>query len=325
MSGIPSGMDFLASVSGYAQAAGQTSSANRPWKIGTIETPYIGWPGTLPKVIFDGESSTSGKVYPVRDGYRPVAGDRVVLAPVGTTYVIMGSLNLTAPGYRQSFYESARSVAGDHAVRSGLITDTSHRWVVTADGGMSWGPGGAAVRDTTLYRVSTGVLKTDGTLQGTDYLNASGNSIVEGEKVKTADQDVTNSATLTNDADLFFPGALNGTYRAEWQLFYSATATPNMIKIALTWPSGTCVWGFQGYTNAMGYQAVAFPSGTASGTSFNIGANGTGNVLVCTVEATVFLTGTAGDVRLQFAQQTAAASTLARIRRGSRLTWKRIA
>jgi hypothetical protein len=45
-----------------------------------------------PKVTFEGESTLSVKQYPYLDSYTPQATNRVVMAPVGTTYVILGAL-----------------------------------------------------------------------------------------------------------------------------------------------------------------------------------------------------------------------------------------
>lgn len=86
-----SSMDFMASVAGIARASAEPSSANRPLKIGTVDAAYAGLPA-LPRVTFDGETLLSGKTYPFLSGYFPRASDRVVLAPVGTTYVIIGGL-----------------------------------------------------------------------------------------------------------------------------------------------------------------------------------------------------------------------------------------
>ncbi|WP_433242490.1 hypothetical protein [Actinomadura nitritigenes] len=88
-------LSFLQDLTGYAQAQAQPSSANRPIKLATIDPAYnpAGYrTGTLPKVTFDGESTLSGKLYPVLGTYWPKPGDRVALAPVGTTYMIIGPL-----------------------------------------------------------------------------------------------------------------------------------------------------------------------------------------------------------------------------------------
>ena len=88
-------LSFLQSIAGYSNA--QNSSEKRV-KLGTIDPTYVtaSYPGTLPKITFDGESTLSGKTYPVVGNYLPAAGDRVALIPVGTTYAIIGALDSDA-------------------------------------------------------------------------------------------------------------------------------------------------------------------------------------------------------------------------------------
>jgi hypothetical protein len=64
-------------------------SADKPARIATIDPAYVS--GSA-RVIFDGEDALSGKAYSYVSTYSPTAGDRVVMIPVGTTYVIVGPL-----------------------------------------------------------------------------------------------------------------------------------------------------------------------------------------------------------------------------------------
>lgn len=82
--------DFLAAIGGAARA-------NLPpgHRLATIDPAYtVGNLAdiTLPKVTFDGETTMSTKRYPVIDGYIPAPSARVLLAPVGRTYVILGAV-----------------------------------------------------------------------------------------------------------------------------------------------------------------------------------------------------------------------------------------
>lgn len=61
------------------------------FKIGTIASSYS---SGNPRIRFDGESTTSIKGYPYLDTYRPTPNDRVLLAKVGATYVILGPLTI---------------------------------------------------------------------------------------------------------------------------------------------------------------------------------------------------------------------------------------
>lgn len=53
-----------------------------------------------------------------------------------------------------------RALATDNAYRARVSGDTNSRFVVDADGDLSWGPGNATM-DTNLYRLQTSVLQTD--------------------------------------------------------------------------------------------------------------------------------------------------------------------
>lgn len=142
---------------------------------------------------------------------------------------------------------------------------------------------------------------------------------------KSTDQSVTNSTTLANDNTLFFTPAINTTWKVCWDLFYSATAAQDG-KIALTFPTGaTCPWGYQGYESGGTFSGIAFDTTVASGTSFAIAGTGAGNSLVCRIVATVTMSTTAGNVRLQFAQNSALAATSMTVRAGSTMTYQRIA
>jgi hypothetical protein len=75
--------DFLEDVRDYVaeDAAKHT--------IGTVDTGYS---SGRPRVLFDGETVLGGKTYPYLASYTPVASHRVVLAPAGSTYVILGRI-----------------------------------------------------------------------------------------------------------------------------------------------------------------------------------------------------------------------------------------
>lgn len=79
---------FLNTVSGHTRARDRT----RTNRMGTIDPAYT---SGLPRVQFDGEDEVSGKTYPHLASYTPSAGDRVVLLPVGHSYVILGEVTWT--------------------------------------------------------------------------------------------------------------------------------------------------------------------------------------------------------------------------------------
>jgi hypothetical protein len=121
---------FLDAVAGYTLEAGAGGSADRPIRLGTIDPAYVftSYPATLPKVTFDGESTLSGKRYVVlTPGYLPRASDRVVLLPVGNTYVIIGSVDQDAAAYHGggALYP-ANMVWDDQADGNDTFTSTSY-------------------------------------------------------------------------------------------------------------------------------------------------------------------------------------------------------
>ena len=148
-------------------------------------------------------------------------------------------------------------------------------------------------------------------------------------KSKIADEVVTNSTTYQNDDDLFFPIGSNERWGFDFTCIYSATESQDM-KICLTFPTGsTCPWGLIGLrdtatpTSHNGwYPAFDNPS---SGAGFTIGGTGASNSLLMKVSGTIITSGTSGTLQLQFAQNAAAASTVARMRAGSNLFAWRIA
>jgi hypothetical protein len=94
-------LNFLDAISGYVRHE-TDSSADRPVRLATIDPAYVSstYPVTLPKVTFDGETTLSGKRYvAITPGYLPRASDRVVLLPVGNSYVILGSVDQDAANF----------------------------------------------------------------------------------------------------------------------------------------------------------------------------------------------------------------------------------
>lgn len=81
--------EFLETVAGYTRQS-TDGSADRPCRIAVIDPAYS---SGNPKVTFEGESTMSTKGYPFLSSYTPVATDRVVLVPIGTTYLIVGKID----------------------------------------------------------------------------------------------------------------------------------------------------------------------------------------------------------------------------------------
>lgn len=89
------GHDFLRTIAKFTESNAKPSSANKPVKLGRVDYAYnpadfLG--GVNPRILFDGENTVSQKRYQVLSGYYPLPGARVALIPVGTTYLIIGSV-----------------------------------------------------------------------------------------------------------------------------------------------------------------------------------------------------------------------------------------
>lgn len=79
---------FLEAVSGYGQAK-QASSATRTPRLGSVDPAYA---SGSPKVKFDGDTVLSLQGFARLASYTPAAGDRVLLLPVGNSYVVIGKV-----------------------------------------------------------------------------------------------------------------------------------------------------------------------------------------------------------------------------------------
>lgn len=92
MSGPVDALDFLAALRGDAEPAPESTS--RPARLATIAPGYSG--SGAAAVIFDGESAAGLRTYVTLSPVR--AGQRVVLIPVGHTYVVLGPVSGGTPG-----------------------------------------------------------------------------------------------------------------------------------------------------------------------------------------------------------------------------------
>lgn len=122
----------------------------------------------------------------------------------------------------------------------------------------------------------------------------------------TALQTVNNSTTLVNATSLVLALAANEIVAFMAQVFYTGNGTAD-IQIAFTVPAGATIrWNNAGGVRNTTAGTVAFVAAvTASGTSmaFEGGTNGTATLIGTVVNST-----TAGNLQLQFAQNTADAS-----------------
>lgn len=59
------------------------------FRLGKIDPNYT---TGRPRIVFDGESVASGKQYPYLSSYTPAANDRVLLALVSGSYIVLGKI-----------------------------------------------------------------------------------------------------------------------------------------------------------------------------------------------------------------------------------------
>ena len=76
-----------------AQELVETPQENKNFKMAVVAELF---PNSTAKVTFDGEEEASEKQYAYLSSYVPKSGDRVLMAAVGGTYVILGKVKFNA-------------------------------------------------------------------------------------------------------------------------------------------------------------------------------------------------------------------------------------
>lgn len=189
---------FLETIQGVVRPAEPTSSADKPFRIAVIDSSYTTGD---PLVTFEGETTMSGKPYPYISTYTPRANDRVVLAPLGTSYIIVGAID-GAPAVDTEnitdFVRVTRGTDGTETAFAARVTgDNSHRLIIRTDGQLRWGPGGSSAQDTILYRSAADQLKTDDSLVVGTNLTVNGSTTLTGP--------VTLPGGITNTVQTYTP------------------------------------------------------------------------------------------------------------------------
>ena len=146
--------------------------------------------------------------------------------------------------------------------------------------------------------------------------------------VKSINQDVTNSATLTNDTELLFPVVAGGHYMLEMDLVISANNTSGDYTNRFTVSAGTMKGnGILTATGLTGIAAVTVASAnaTASTTTVSVGPPYADLDSLISIKIIFSFTASAnGNFIYQFAQNVAIPATTARTWKGSILKYKRI-
>ena len=137
--------NFLDSVAGYLDSSVTVpQSQDRPARLATVASGYSG-SGPVP-VVFDGETAAGARLYV--STVLVVAGQRVILIPVGSSFVIVGVIGGTGYRYVQTLYITS----------STTFSKASYPWLramkVRAKGG--GGGGGGASTTTSSWSVGGG-------------------------------------------------------------------------------------------------------------------------------------------------------------------------
>lgn len=151
-------------------------------------------------------------------------------------------------------------------------------------------------------------------------------SMLYDEVAKAATESLTASTTYQDDDELFLPAVANATYRFDLLLLHSSS-NAGRFKMQFTAPAGSSLaWGVVGVaiavTSSNPVTDVSMPSRTLTDILGLGGGNLTGTTAF--VQGVLTTSGTAGNLRLQWAQNTSDAGAT-QVRAGSTLRMKRIA
>lgn len=119
-------LSFLDGISGYVRHS-TNGSADKGIRLAVIDPAYsftaVPYPTSVPlaRVTFEGETTLSGKYYPIASGYVPTPGARVWMVPIGTTWLIAGG---AAQYTAQGFYSSPDGVTSGVEFGEGSFFDS---------------------------------------------------------------------------------------------------------------------------------------------------------------------------------------------------------
>ena len=106
-----------------AQDLIQAEPEESSFRIGVVVELF---PNNTAKITFDGEDSASQKQYAYLNDYTPTVGDRVLLAAVASTYVILGRLNYNvAPDVQDPTQLSTLTVTGEATVNDLVVSNNA--------------------------------------------------------------------------------------------------------------------------------------------------------------------------------------------------------
>jgi len=176
----------------------------------------------------------------------------------------------------------------------------------------------------TKAEFDTAVTGGDFVFVGDAVLNPEGWSVI----VKSANQDITNSATLVNDTAFQFSVVAGGHYMIEMNLLISCNSATGDYKLLFKVSSGTMKGSgiFVGTSNTAVAQTTAFNVNVLDATTIiSSGTNAADLDLLASAKIIFSFTASANaTLSYQFAQSSAVVATTARTWKGSILKYKRI-
>jgi hypothetical protein len=240
-------------------------------------------------------------------------GDSLYLS--GTTFGAITNVKPSAPIHevRIGYVEYAHAVNGKIYVKidNGYELDELHN--------VSINPLTLANNDALVYESATSLWKNK------PFTNAEGWSVI----VKSANQDVTNSATLVDDTELQFSVVAGGQYMTQLDLCYVGNSITSDMKVGFLVSAGT----MKGSGIVVGFSTASTPSNNQS-MSVN-GTSAAGPISIGVVQpdldnlvtSTITFNFTASSnaiLKFQFANNSAAVGAISRIVKGSILKYKKI-
>jgi hypothetical protein len=218
--------------------------------------------------------------------------------------------------------------SGDLTVTGGGVSDGDYGDITVSSSGTVWNIDAATVGVTELSATgtpsATTFLRGDNTWAAPTSVDPAGWTTI----VKSANQDVTNSATLVSDTSLQFSVVAGGHYMIELDAVISSNSTTADYKNAFNVSAGTMKGSGISISNTNGGvgQVTNITAPAAASTNSNpIGTSSADLDMLFSTKIIFSFTASANATfRYQFAQNSAVLATTARTWKGSILKYKRI-
>jgi hypothetical protein len=239
-------------------------------------------------------------------------GDSLYLS--GTTFGAITNVKPSAPIHevRIGYVEYA------HAVNGKIYVKIDNGYEISELHDVSINPLTLANNDVLIYESATSLWKNK------PFTNAEGWSVI----VKSANQDVTNSATLTDDTELQFSVVAGGQYMIELDAVIASNSTVADYKSAFAVSAGTMKGqGIVVNNSTGGVAGVSNITAGAASVTNSIGSGTSVNDLdyLLSIKTIYSFTASSNAIfKFQFAQNTATSATTARTFKGSILKYKKI-